>query len=78
MTPLLGTYCHYSCNSAILQYIYLKSALIESFYSSFKRELDLLSCVTREQVEMEIFQFIEIDYNRKLLHSSLGYMTLEE
>ena len=51
---------------------------MESFYSSFKRELDLRSCATREQVELEIFQFIEIDYNRKRLHSSLWYMTPEE
>lgn len=51
---------------------------MESFYSSLKRELDLRSCTTREQVELEIFQFIEIDYNRKRLHSTLGYMTPEE
>ena len=31
MTPLLGTYCHYSCNSVIIQYIYLKSALVLLF-----------------------------------------------
>jgi hypothetical protein len=51
---------------------------MESFYSSLKRELDLRSCATREQVELKIFQFIEIDYNRKRLHSTLGYMTPEE
>ncbi|MFM7148439.1 MAG: integrase core domain-containing protein [Gemmataceae bacterium] len=54
------------------------NALMESFYSWFKRELDLRSCATREQVEMEIFRLIEIDYDRKRLHSSLGTMTPEE
>jgi len=41
-----------------------RKCTVGAFYSSFKRELDLRSCVTREQVEMQIFQFIEINYNR--------------
>lgn len=55
-----------------------ENAPMESFYSSFKREFDLRICVIREQVEMEIFQFIEIDYNRKRFGSLLGTMIPEE
>ncbi|RRJ89404.1 IS3 family transposase, partial [Paenimyroides tangerinum] len=32
----------------------------------------------RKQMESEIFQYIEIWYNRKRRHSSLNYKTIEE
>ena len=52
------------------------NAAMESFWSTLKRELiyrrDLL---THEQARREIFAYIETRYNRKRLHSSLGYLS---
>lgn len=54
------------------------NAAIESFFSTLKTE-----CVAakiylfRTQDRREIFEFIEIDYNRKRRHSTIGCMTPE-
>ena len=52
------------------------NACMESFFASFKKELvyrrdfkDL------EDVREAVFRYIELFYNRKRLHSSLGYKT---
>lgn len=47
----------------------------ESFFAILKRELDLRHMVTREQTILEIFEFIECFYNRKRIHSALGYLS---
>jgi len=47
----------------------------ESFFAILKRELDLRHMVTREQTILEIFEFIECLYNRKRIHSALGYLS---
>lgn len=50
------------------------NAITESFFSTLKKELIYLTNFeTREQAATEIFEFIEIFYNRKRLHSALGY-----
>ena len=35
------------------------------------------SYATREQARQSIFEYIEVFYNRKRLHSSLGYLSPE-
>lgn len=54
------------------------NAPAESLFAIMKRELDLRNMHTREQTSQEIFEFIECFYNRKRIHSSLGYRTPEE
>jgi putative transposase len=50
------------------------NAITESFFSTLKKELIYLTKFeTKEQAATEIFEFIEIFYNRKRLHSALGY-----
>ena len=52
------------------------NAITETFFSTLKKELVYLTKFeTRQQAESEIFEFIEIFYNRKRLHSSLGYLS---
>lgn len=52
------------------------NAITESFFSTLKKELIYLTNFeTKEQAAVEIFQFIEIFYNRKRLHSALGYVS---
>lgn len=52
------------------------NAVTESFFHTLKTE-----CVyqthfkTREQARQEIFDYIEVFYNRQRLHSALGYMS---
>ncbi len=50
------------------------NAVAESFFSTLKNEL-VLGCVfkSREEARSEIFDYIEIFYNRKRIHQSLGY-----
>lgn len=50
------------------------NAAMESFWSTLKRELVYRrQFLTHEQARREIFAYIETRYNRKRLHSSLGY-----
>lgn len=52
------------------------NACIESFHSLIKKEL--IYCTrfqTKEQAHQEIFEYIELFYNRKRIHSSLGYLS---
>lgn len=54
------------------------NAVAESFFSTLKTELigDKIY-LARAQAKREIFEFIEIYYNRKRRHSSIGSMTPE-
>jgi len=54
------------------------NAPCESFFATLKGELDVESYKTRSKAETEIFQFIEVFYNRKRLHSALGYKSPEQ
>jgi putative transposase len=48
----------------------------ESWFATLKLELiDRRSWATRTQARRAVFEFIEVFYNRRRLHSSLNYMT---
>lgn len=52
------------------------NAPIESFFGTLKTELVYRrNFKTREEAKQAIFKFIEVFYNRKRLHSSLGYLS---
>ena len=52
------------------------NAVAESFFKSLKSELIYHEeYKTIEQAKIEVFEYIEIWYNRKRLHSALGYKT---
>jgi transposase InsO family protein len=54
------------------------NAAMESFWATLKTELvDHENYATHEQARASIFEYIEIFYNRKRLHSSLGYLSPE-
>jgi putative transposase len=52
------------------------NAAMESFWSTLKHEL-IYRChfKTRAEARQAIFEFIEVFYNRRRLHSSLGYIS---
>lgn len=50
------------------------NAPMESFFSSFKRErVHQVHYATRSQARTDVFEYLEVFYNRQRLHSSLGY-----
>jgi transposase InsO family protein len=53
------------------------NAVVESFFSSLKTELFARRRwpETREHARRELFEYIEIFYNRKRRHSALGYVS---
>ena len=52
------------------------NAVAESFFSSLKNELiHNRDYHTREEARTEIFEYIELFYNRQRLHQSLDYQT---
>lgn len=54
------------------------NAAMESFWSTLKTELvHQEHYATRDQARQSIFEYIEVFYNRKRLHSSLGYVSPE-
>lgn len=55
------------------------NAVAESFFSNLKNEL-VHHCdfTTREHGRAAIFDYIEVFYNRRRIHQSLGYRTPEE
>ena len=55
------------------------NAVAESFFASLKLELiDRRSWATRTQIRRAVFDYIEVFFNRRRLHSSLNYMTPAE
>lgn len=55
------------------------NAVTESFFASLKAErLNDIRLATTAQARSEIFQYIEVFYNRQRLHSALGYHAPEE
>lgn len=55
------------------------NAVMESFYRTLKVELIYQKTYkTRREAQRDIFEYIEIFYNRERLHSSLGYYSPEE
>jgi putative transposase len=54
------------------------NAAMESFWATLKTELvHQQHYTTRQQARSSIFEYIEVFYNRKRLHSSLGYVSPE-
>jgi putative transposase len=54
------------------------NALMESFWATLKTELvNQTRYATRSQARAAVFEYIEVFYNRKRLHSSLGYVSPE-
>lgn len=52
------------------------NAVQESFFSTLKTELDLFEARgSRAQTRNEVFEWIEVFYNRQRRHSSLGYLS---
>ena len=52
------------------------NAVVESFFSSLKNEIvHHQDYHTRDQARSEIFEYIELFYNRRRLHQSLAYQT---
>lgn len=52
------------------------NAVMESFFHTIKSELiRRKQYQTRQQAELDIFEYIEIFYNRQRSHSSLGYIS---
>ena len=55
------------------------NAVAESFFSSLKEELiNRQSWATRAQARRAIVDYIEVFYNRRRLHSSIGYLSPAE
>jgi len=55
------------------------NAPAESFFASLKKELvNRRAFKTRQEAKQAVFKYIEVFYNRKRLHSALGYMSPEE
>lgn len=55
------------------------NACAESFFHTIKiEELNHRNFKTREEAHSSIFEYIEIFYNRKRIHSYLGYVSPEE
>jgi len=55
------------------------NAVAESFWATLKRELtDDMTWQSKAELEAALFEYIEVYYNRKRLHSSIDYMTPEE
>ena len=54
------------------------NAVMESFWGTLKTELvNHEHYATHEQARTSLFEYIEVFYNRKRLHSSLGYVSPE-
>ena len=51
------------------------NAVIENFFKILKSETNYKKYESRDEAKKEIFEFIEIWYNRKRIHSALGYLT---
>jgi transposase InsO family protein len=52
------------------------NAVVESFFSTLKNELvHERDYHTRDEAQAEVFEFIEVFYNRQRLHQTLGYMS---
>lgn len=55
------------------------NAPMESFFGTLKRELVRFArFATREQARQDVFEWIEVFYNRQRLHSTLGYRSPAE
>ena len=52
------------------------NSCVESFFATLKKELTFRKkSGTIEVVKTDLYRYIELFYNRKRLHSTLGYMS---
>jgi len=52
------------------------NSVAESFFSTLKKEMIYhVKFETREEARRDIFEFVEVFYNRRRMHSYLGYMS---
>jgi transposase InsO family protein len=57
----------------------LDNAPMESFFASLKKEhVHQARFRTREEAKAAVFDYVELFYNRRRLHSALGYRTPAE
>src|SRR4028119_1513877 len=55
------------------------NAVVESFFGTLKNEMvNRCRFATRQQARQEVFEYIEVWYNRQRRHSSLGYVSPAE
>lgn len=55
------------------------NAVAESFFATIKKELvRRTTWKTRRELSSEVFQYIEVFYNRERRHSTLGYLSPEQ
>ncbi|WP_026552778.1 integrase core domain-containing protein, partial [Arthrobacter sp. H20] len=55
------------------------NAVAESFFSTIKKELIYRRpWLNIDEVRGEVFEYVEVYYNRKRLHSTLDYLTPSE
>jgi putative transposase len=55
------------------------NAPVESFFATLKKELiHQRHYASREEARLEVFEFIEVYYNRQRRHSTLGYLSPSE
>ena len=55
------------------------NAVVESFFGTLKLELGLDKVIgSREVTKAVVFEWIEVFYNRKRLHSTIGYKSPAE
>lgn len=55
------------------------NACVESFFHSLKVEaIQYERLMNRTKMREAVFEYIEIDYNRKRRHSALGYLSPEQ
>lgn len=55
------------------------NAVAESFFKSLKTELIYGNkLISKEQMRLQVFEYIELWYNQKRRHSALKYMTIKE
>jgi putative transposase len=71
-TALAASHCQVSMNRVGNCY---DNAVMESFFATLKTECANQRFDTQSQARSAIFQYIEAWYNRKRLHSSLGYLS---
>lgn len=51
------------------------NAFVESFFSQMKKELEHITFETKAEAKIEILEFINSWYNKKRIHSSIGYLS---
>ena len=54
------------------------NAVVESFFKTLKNELESKRFVNREEAKKKLFEYIEVFYNRRRLHSTLNYLSPTE